>query len=130
MKKGILLFRWNFFSYSCTHPIKLCTFPGCRTPKNTVDTPLPVIVAFPIISAIQHFSRSLSGRMLVLGVRGVCLVCVCQQQRCNSHVLYCFRIDSIFHGNGVQGNHVDSGEANSPSVSGNDDWRKKETSYY
>ena len=38
---------------------------------------------------------------------------------------YHFWIDSIFHGHGVQGNHVDSGEANSPSVSGNDDWRKK-----
>ena len=36
MNKGILLFRWIFFSYSCTHPIKLCTFRGCRTPKNTV----------------------------------------------------------------------------------------------
>ena len=37
---------------------------------------------------------------------------------------YCFWIDSIFYGHGVQGNHVDSGETNSPSVSGNDDWRK------
>ena len=27
---------------------------------------------------------------------------------------YCFWIYSIFHGHGVQGNHVDSGEANSP----------------
>ena len=39
MKKGILLFRWILFSYSCTHPIKLCTFRGCRTLKNMVVHP-------------------------------------------------------------------------------------------
>ena len=35
-EKGNLTFSLDFFSYSCTHPIKLCTFRGCRTPKNTV----------------------------------------------------------------------------------------------
>ena len=38
---------------------------------------------------------------------------------------YCFWIDSIFHGHRVQGNHVSSGEVNSLSVLGNDDWRRK-----